>query len=70
MRNINRREFIGAEPYLAANLRSLPAKDFYEWVEYCNAPAALTTNSRMRAAAGDTAPFNIRYKADDDGWRK
>jgi alpha-N-arabinofuranosidase len=51
----------GAEPYLAANLRSLPAKDFYEWVEYCNAPAGLTTNSRLRAAAGDTAPFNVRY---------
>src|SRR5437870_1260210 len=33
----------GAQPYFAANLRSLPAKDFYEWVEYCNAPAGQTT---------------------------
>jgi alpha-N-arabinofuranosidase len=54
-------KLVGAEPYLAANLRSLPAKDFYEWVEYCNAPANLTTNSRMRAAAGDREPFNVKY---------
>src|SRR5439155_2001978 len=24
----------GAAPYIAANVRSLPAKDFYQWVEY------------------------------------
>ncbi len=51
----------GAQPYFAANLRSLPAKDFYEWVEYCNAPAGQTTLSDMRAAAGDRAPFNVEY---------
>src|SRR5580698_9087488 len=33
----------GAEPYLAANLRSLPALDFDHWVEYCNSPAGSTT---------------------------
>jgi len=32
-------KLVGAEPYLAANLRSLSAKDFYQWVEYCNSPA-------------------------------
>src|SRR5512133_817294 len=32
-------QLIGAQPYFAANLRSLTPKDFYEWVEYCNAPA-------------------------------
>jgi alpha-N-arabinofuranosidase len=26
----------GSQPYLAAKLRSLPAVDFYRWVEYCN----------------------------------
>jgi len=45
-------KLIGAQPYLAANLRSASARDFYEWVEYCNAPAGLTTLSDLRAAAG------------------
>jgi alpha-N-arabinofuranosidase len=49
------------QPYIAANLRSLPAKDFYEWVEYCNAPAGETTLSDMRAAAGDRDPFNVQF---------
>lgn len=48
-------------PYLAANVRSLPAKDFYQWVEYCNAPAGVTTLSDQRAAAGDRDPFKVRY---------
>jgi alpha-N-arabinofuranosidase len=51
----------GSQPYFAANLRSLPAKDFYEWVEYCNAPAGETSLSDMRAAAGDRDPFNILF---------
>jgi len=51
----------GARPYFAANLRSLPAKDFYEWVEYCNAPAGTTTLSDMRAAAGDRDPFRVQF---------
>lgn len=52
---------IGAEAYLAANLRSLPAKDFYEWVEYCNSPAGSTTLAEIRAASGDREPFKVRY---------
>ena len=51
----------GAEPYLAANLRSLPAIDFDHWVEYCNAPAGATSYSKMREAAGSRDPFNIKY---------
>jgi alpha-N-arabinofuranosidase len=51
----------GMKPYFAANLRSLPAKDFYEWVEYCNAPAGETTLSDMRSAAGDRDPYNIEF---------
>jgi alpha-L-arabinofuranosidase len=51
----------GAEPYLAANLRSLPALDFDHWVEYCNAPAGSTTLAETRAAAGFPEPFNVRY---------
>lgn len=51
----------GAQPYVAANLRSLPAKDFYEWVEYCNAPAGQTTLSDLRSAGGDREPFKVEY---------
>ena len=52
---------IGAEPYLAANLRSNTARDFYQWVEYCNAPAGATTLSDERAAGGDQDPFAVRF---------
>ena len=45
----------GGEPYLAANLRSLPARDFYQWVEYCNSPAGTTTLADLRAAGGDAS---------------
>jgi alpha-N-arabinofuranosidase len=52
---------VGAEPYLAANLRSLSAKDFYEWVEYCNSPAGSTTLAAARSASGQREPFKVRY---------
>jgi len=51
----------GAQPYLAANLRSLPALDFDQWVEYCNSPAGSTTLAEMRANDGFPEPFNVRY---------
>lgn len=54
-------KLIGSQPYLAANLRSLPAEEFYRWVEYCNAPAGSTTLADMRAAAGDREPFAVRF---------
>jgi alpha-L-arabinofuranosidase len=54
-------KLIGSEPYLAANLRSLPAEEFYRWVEYCNSPAGSTTLADMRASAGFKEPFNVRY---------
>jgi alpha-N-arabinofuranosidase len=54
-------KLVGAEPYLAANLRSLPARDFYQWVEYCNSPAGSTTLADQRALAGDREPFRVRY---------
>jgi alpha-L-arabinofuranosidase len=52
---------IGAEPYLAANVRSLPASAFQQWVEYCNAPAGSTTLADARAAAGYPEPFRVKY---------
>ena len=63
---------IGCKPYLAADLRSLPARDFYQEIEYCNAPAGpIASNSAaravpntlaaQRAANGDSEPFNVEY---------
>src|SRR5438309_484551 len=51
----------GAEPYIAANVRSLPALDFDHWVEYCNSPAGTTTLSDARARAGFRDPHNVKY---------
>jgi len=61
---------IGCKPYLAANMRSLPARDFYQEIEYCNAPSGeVVTNSHskpvmnalaaQRAANGDAEPFDV-----------
>src|SRR6266702_1805759 len=61
---------IGCKPYLAADLRTLPARDFYQEIEYCNAPAGnVPSNSAapalpnalaaQRAANGDVDPFNV-----------
>ena len=54
-------KLIGAEPYLAANVRSLPAEAFYQWVEYCNSPTGTTTLAETRAAAGFSDPFRVKY---------
>jgi alpha-N-arabinofuranosidase len=51
----------GAQPYFAANLRSLPAQEFWRWVEYCNSPAGSTTLAAQRAADGSPEPLNVRY---------
>jgi alpha-L-arabinofuranosidase len=51
----------GAQPYLAANVRSLTAEDFYRWVEYCNSPAGSTTLADLRAAGGSPEPFAVRF---------
>ncbi|MEO6803255.1 MAG: alpha-L-arabinofuranosidase C-terminal domain-containing protein [Granulicella sp.] len=61
---------IGCKPYLAANIRTQPARDFYEEIEYCNAPAgSIASNSAapampnglaaMRALNGDSEPFDV-----------
>jgi alpha-L-arabinofuranosidase len=52
---------IKAEPYLAANVRGLSARDFDLWIEYCNSPAGSTTLAARRAANGSPQPFNVRY---------
>jgi alpha-N-arabinofuranosidase len=50
-----------AEPYLAANLRSLPPLDFDHWVEYCNSPKGSTTLAEIRASGGFPDPFKVKY---------
>jgi alpha-N-arabinofuranosidase len=54
-------QLTGAQGYLAANLRSLTPKDFYEWVDYCNSPAGTTTLADQRAAAGQREPWKVKY---------
>jgi alpha-N-arabinofuranosidase len=51
----------GAQPYVAANVRSLTPHDFDEWVEYCNSPAGSTTLAQTRAADGSRDPYNVLY---------
>jgi alpha-L-arabinofuranosidase len=52
---------IGAEPYLACNVRSLNARDFYQWVEFCNSPAGTTTLADVRATQGARDPLKVVY---------
>ncbi|MBZ5728345.1 MAG: alpha-L-arabinofuranosidase [Acidobacteriia bacterium] len=51
----------GGQPYIAANLRSLPAQEMWRWVEYCNAPAGATTLARQRASGGEPGPLGVRF---------
>jgi alpha-N-arabinofuranosidase len=52
---------VGAAPYFGANVRTLPAQAFHQWVEYCNAPAGSCTWAEVRADGGDREPFGVRY---------
>jgi alpha-L-arabinofuranosidase len=54
-------QLIGSQPYLAANVRGLPAEAFSQWVEYCNSPAGSTTLADSRAVAGYAEPFGVRF---------
>lgn len=54
-------KLVGARPYLAANVRSRDVRVFQEWLEYCNAPAGLTTLSSQRAANGSIKPHNVTF---------
>ena len=54
-------EQVGAQPYVAANMTTLPALHIRNWMEYCNAPAHASTLADERAENGHEAPFNVRY---------
>src|SRR6185312_7290154 len=51
---------VGAQPYLAVNVRSGGVRDFMDWVEYCNSPPGRTTPGDLRVASGERAPFAVR----------
>jgi alpha-N-arabinofuranosidase len=50
----------GAEPYVAANVRSLSSLEFDHWVEYCNSPAGSTSLADLRAKGGSVEPYNVK----------
>ncbi len=52
---------VGAQPYFAANLRSLPPQEFWRWVEYCNSPVNSTTAASQRSADGEPNPLGVKY---------
>lgn len=52
---------VGAEAYLAANVRSRDVTVFMEWLDYCNSPANTTTWSKERAKNGFPAPHTVKY---------
>lgn len=54
-------QLCGAEPYIAANVRSLPPLEFDHWVEYCNSPQGTSTLSEVRAGDGIPEPINVKY---------
>jgi alpha-N-arabinofuranosidase len=54
-------KLVGAQPYIAANLRSLPAQEFWRWIEYCNAPRGTTALAKEREAAGEPDPLNVQF---------
>jgi len=54
-------KMVGAPAYLAANLRSRDVRVFQEWLEYCNAPAGLTTWSQERQKNGYKDPHNVSF---------
>jgi len=54
-------KLVGADPYLAVNMRSRTALDFAHWVEYCNAPRGTTTLAEQREADGSPEPYNVRF---------
>lgn len=52
---------VNGQPYFAANLRSLPAQEYWRWIEYCNSPAGTNTWAKQRAADGEPNPLNVRF---------
>ena len=54
-------ETVGAKPYFAANITSVPAQHILEWMDYCMSPEGTTTLAKERAANGHPKPFDIPF---------
>ena len=52
---------VGAEPCVSGNVGTGSAQEFQEWMEYCNAPAGLTTYAELREKNGSKEPFGVKY---------
>ncbi len=52
---------VGAEPYFAANVSSIPPLETRNWIEYCNFPEDSTSLAALRGENGAAEPFNISY---------
>ncbi len=52
---------IGAQPYVAANVRSLTPIDLDHWVAYCNSPKGMTSLADARAGNGHAEPYGVLY---------
>ena len=62
-------ELINTKPYLAANARTLNAQDLVDWVEYCNAPAGMTTYGDIRVTNGHRDPYNVEsWGVGNESW--
>lgn len=52
---------IGAQPYVATNVRSLTPMDTDHWVAYCNSPKGMTSLADARAGNGHAEPHRVLY---------
>lgn len=52
---------VGTKPYVAANMTSTTPLHIRNWIEYCNAPAGLTSLARERGENGSVEPFNVEF---------
>jgi alpha-L-arabinofuranosidase len=61
-------KLIGAEPYLAGNVGTGTPQELCDWMEYCNV-SVNTDLTRLRAANGSAAPFNVRlWGVGNENW--
>jgi len=58
---INFCRLVGAEPYFAANIASIPPLEVRNWIEYCNFPSGTTSLAELRRENGSTEPFSVKY---------
>ena len=52
--------YLGAEPYIGANVGTGSPRELREWIEYCNF-AGDSTLARRRAQNGSPVPLGVRY---------